>query len=288
MAREGAVLRAEVLALLERRPSLLAAEERRRKLRQLQRRGMGLTLKFSLLVSALVVLVVAGVAGVLVWQIGSIERIILAKGLEGRATLLIDSAAARAAAAMQGGSSGYAALSGIPDSVSAMGEEALYLTITGPADAKRPGALTTEAAVDRDYLWATSDKLLVERSFEPGWEKPDDEDLPYEEVDRMASKLNAVASQQLNSILAEELRLDTEVKERAKSLGADPSPDELKAYTAMLLELAKVQEDGRKALLALVKEPGRDWSGSPARVRYRQTGGRIPFLPPHLSRLTGT
>jgi len=61
-AREGTVLKAEVQALLEGRPALITVEETERRLKALRRRGIGLRVKFSFLVSMLAVIIVAGVS----------------------------------------------------------------------------------------------------------------------------------------------------------------------------------------------------------------------------------
>ena len=260
VTREGAMLRAEVLALLEGRPPLLAAEDRARKIRALERRGIGLAVKFSLLVSLLAIVIVAGVSVSLGVQMISRERRILADELVARANLLIDSAAARAVTPLRAGSLGYAAIANIPASVSLMTGEALYLTVTGPGDPMRPGALPEETSTDRDYLLASNDPAWTSFAVTPGREPFGEGAVSSERVRSLATALNADVGDRLRAALDDVRIRSDEVERRAASLGSDPGEAELASYYALLGEYAKVQADARASLLEIAKEPGRSGS----------------------------
>jgi serine phosphatase RsbU (regulator of sigma subunit) len=254
-AREGATLKAEVVALLEGRPPLLTVEETERKVRELRRRGIGLRLKFSLLVSVLAILIVGGIAVALGRQMISHERRILAEELQNRSGLLLDSAAARAAASLRvGAAAGSTAVSAIPASVSAMPGEARYLTITGPSD---PPA---DDPADRDYLWATNDPSWPASSFEAGRLPLNDTDLTREHAARIATDLNAAVSSELKDMLAEAERLRAESERLLRVSLATKAPADAKAYEEAEQQHAKVRSDIRARILDLAAQPSHSGS----------------------------
>jgi serine phosphatase RsbU (regulator of sigma subunit) len=260
-AREGAMLKAEVLALLEGRPALITVEETERKIKALQRRGIGLSLKFSFLVSVLVTLIVAGVAVALGWQMITHERQTLADELVKRSNLLLDSAAARAATPLRSGAAGFATVSNIPASIRAMQEEELhearYLTITGPSV---PAAADP---VDRDYLWATNDPSWPEGSFEPARRRISDEVLDRGKVVQIAAELNADASAKLKELLETNSRLSAESDLLAKiAIGKNATAADDAAYKAKAQEYAQVQAEGRRRINEIAKDEKANRSGS--------------------------
>ena len=80
-------------------------------MRSRTRRGAGLVLKFSLLMIALVVVIVAGVAVPLMLRMVPREQQMLAEGLRNRAGILLESVALRAAFPVTAGTSGYVTVS---------------------------------------------------------------------------------------------------------------------------------------------------------------------------------
>lgn len=282
-AREGGVIGAEVRALLDGRPSHLAVEDARRKLRRLRRRGLGLSLKFSLLVSALTILVVAGVAVPLSLQMMRREQRILAVELQNRANLLIDAAAARAAAPLRAEADGITAVSNIPPSISAMPGEARYLTITGP---RLPAA--ADDAADRDYLWATNDPSWPAGSFNPAVLPLDAADLTTADASRIAADLNAAVAAALADDLraAEALKAESE-RLLAISLTATATEADVKAYEAKAQEETRKRNEIRRKILDLATRDGRAGSippFDPARLEneytfYRPIADYVPGGP---------
>lgn len=258
-AREGAVVASEVRALLDGRPSRLALEDARRKLRKLNRRGIGLSLKFSLLVSVLTVLVVAGVAVPLSLQMMRREQRILAVELQNRANLLLDASAARAAAPLRAAAGGFAAAANIPSSISAMPGEARYLTITGP---RVPAA--ADDAADRDYLWATNDPSWPAGSYDPAILPLDAADLTAAEASRITKELNAAVAATLADDLraAEALKAESE-RLLAISLLATATDAQVKAYEAKAQEETRKRNEIRRKILDLATRDGRAGSIPP-------------------------
>jgi hypothetical protein len=94
-------------------------------MRSKTRPGAGLVLKFSLLMIALVVVIVAGVAVPLLLRMVPREQRLLAEGLRNRAGILLESVALRAASPITAGTTGYVTVSSLPAEISAMPREAL-------------------------------------------------------------------------------------------------------------------------------------------------------------------
>ncbi len=169
--REGAMLREEVTALIERRSSAFWVE-RKREMQELRRKGMGLRLKYTMLMVVLVILIILIVSIPLSYQMIGRQQATLADGLKQRSELLIGSLAASAenqlALYYQESTTAVADMGLVPDSISAMGEEALWATITGPGDKDRQ---------NKDYIWATNDAewIAAHADYVPGTEKPTDD-----------------------------------------------------------------------------------------------------------------
>ncbi len=272
-AREGTMLRGEVLALIEGRPSLRTVEEAERRIRRLRRRGIGLRLKFSFLVSVLAILIVVGLAVPLGMQMVKRERLILAEELKNRSSLLLDSVAERAVSPLRPGSSGVATVSSIPASIDAMPGEALFLTVTGPSDP--PAADPT----DLDYIWATNDPSWPEGSFVPGRVQLADADLPRETVARFASELNAEVATTLADQLTDAARLKVESDRLLDaSRAATATAEDVQAYEAMGLRYAETRNELRSQIRKLATQG--DWSGSKPEFEPDRLQGQYLFYRP--------
>jgi hypothetical protein len=173
IAREGALVTEEVLALVEGRPSA-AWEERKRKMQELKRKGAGLRLKFTMLVVVLVIIVVLIVAVPLGFQMTNNQRAALASGLSKQSEILIGSLTSAAMSSIKEGDQGYASVATVPASRLAM-SEAIYATITGPSP---DPAANANPDVPRDYVWASDVKkwkdLRDSGGFKPATRQEDD------------------------------------------------------------------------------------------------------------------
>ena len=252
VTREGAMLQGEVRALIEGRPSPLSIEDAELKIRALRRRGVGLRLKFSLLVSVLATIIVAVLAVPLGLQMISRERGILAEELQSRAHLLLDSAAARAVSPLRAGVAGLATIRNIPSTINAMPREALYLTITGPADA--PAA----DPADRDFLWASNDPSWPQVSFVPGRRRIEDVELAGDAVRKIAIDLNAEAAASLQSQLDEYRTLLARSRELARTaVAANATDADRAAAQAAQADLRNLSDAARKTVLDFAVKAGR-------------------------------
>ena len=247
VAQEGAQIRSEVLALLEGRPSA-AWEERKTRMKELQRRGVGLRVKFTLLMVVLVTIIVLIVSVPLGVQMIGQQSQSLADGLEKRTRLLIGTIAASSEAEIRkttanGGDIGIAS---VPDIIKPMAE-AVFTTITGPADAVR---FPNTAA--RDFVWASNSDSWKKRkaagTFEVAMEA---------ESDSLASSIVPALQKRINDAapvaLAAELDDWQKARDRLQELSGIPNrtarqQTELQGILAGLSKKVAAIDNGLKTL----------------------------------------
>ncbi len=235
VAQEGAQIRGEVLALLEGRPSA-AWEERKTRMKELQRRGVGLRLKFTLLMVVLVTIIVLIVSVPLGVQMIGQQSQSLADGLEKRTQLLIGTIAASAEAEIRKGTAngGDVGIGTVPDIIKPM-EEARYTTITGPAD-----PLRFPDTPARDFVWASNSdewkKRKAEGLFQVAMEQENDA-LSATIVPQLQKRINDAAPR----ALVAELDDWQKARDRYQQLDAKRyrTPQEQAEYASILKDLPK-------------------------------------------------
>ncbi len=149
LAGQMRAARQEAIALMGGTP--MPETERKKAAENAIRRGSGLTAQFAMTISLLVIFIVLLVSIPLGAQMLGTQSEILARGLEQRARVLLESAA-------QGGKSYLPArnileLSLLPNQASAIAE-ARYLTITG---------FGTGNATNPDVVWASNDQDILKK-----------------------------------------------------------------------------------------------------------------------------
>jgi hypothetical protein len=185
-------------------------------------------------------------------QMISREQRILAEELQGRANLLLDSAAARAVSPLRAGAAGLATIRNIPATINTMSQEMKYLTITGPSDPP------SDDPADRDFIWASNDPAWPAAGFVPGRLRIGDSELTIDTVRRIATDLNAEATASLKDQLEEyrtKLARSQELARRAVATGATTA-DRAAAQSAQT-ELLTLSDNARKTVLKLATAPGR-------------------------------
>ena len=150
LAGEGRMLREEVMAIIEGRESTM---KKRQELAVAARRGMGLRLKFTLLMTILVLLIVLMLSLFLGFYMVVNQRTALQEGLQNQLRLLSSSIAQGAeeplAAALRGEGGIVELSSDLPQQIDQM-DEVTYVVITGPG----------QRVSDRehiDYVWGSKD-----------------------------------------------------------------------------------------------------------------------------------
>jgi hypothetical protein len=167
LAMEGAHLRAEVLALLEGKPTpgWKAREERNRRMQDLKKKGAGLRLKFTLLMVVLVTMVVLIVSVPLGYQMINRQSVSLASGMQSEAGILLDALAASAETQIFNSidavtrNDAYVVMKEIPKLRVAM-TAATYTTITGPNPERNAGLKPVDP---KDFVLASDQKLFADQ-----------------------------------------------------------------------------------------------------------------------------
>jgi hypothetical protein len=208
VVREGAELRLDALALLEGKP--MPTQERERAVKAAIRKGSGLTAKFITTISFLVLFVVALVSIPIGLQTIQSQSEILAKGLEQRVRVLLESAA-------QGGRSylpvrNQLELATLPNQAQAL-DEALYLTISGYGLTRR---------TEPDIVWASNDPDILKKidgsELRFGESALKDELSP--QLSGIAAAIDEKAAAEVSAIAEELQRLQDEALSLATRLDA--------------------------------------------------------------------
>ncbi|MBN2874087.1 MAG: SpoIIE family protein phosphatase, partial [Spirochaetales bacterium] len=228
IAGELKAVRLEALAILEGTP--MPDTERQRAAKRAIRQGAGLTVKFTMTISLLVIFIVLLVSVPLGVQMLQTQSETLARGLEQRARVLLESAA-------QGGKSYLPArnvleLSLLPNQASAIAE-AQYLTITG---------FGSSATTNPDVVWASNDPAIADKiddpSLVPGSSVITDTLSPR--IATIADEINAKAQAEVGAIADALQQLQDEGRDLAARL------DE--ASQARLAQIAGSARDLEKTL----------------------------------------
>lgn len=151
VAREGRELRLEVQALIASEP--MPREQKEQRLEVMSRKRTSLRVKFSVFVVVLVVSVILALALILGNTALERQEQTLARGLEQRVEVLLDSVTTQAEDLLVSPADNRVDLATLSDQANVMAE-GLYVTITGPA---RDGS-------GFDAVWATSDDVLTTES----------------------------------------------------------------------------------------------------------------------------
>ncbi len=179
LALEGAAVNAQVIALLEGRPTV-QWQERKKRMQELKKKGIGLRLKFTLLMVVLVTLIVLIVSIPLGLIMVNRQQVSLTDGLQSSANILLGALASGATNQFRLNNQGLGgAVRDLP-SLRATMKEATYATITGRSftDAEI-NSFNVKPAVSgpgdgKDYVWASDQKRFVDelnaRTFTPAQE----------------------------------------------------------------------------------------------------------------------
>jgi HAMP domain-containing protein len=205
LMREGQVLKMEVRALIN--GEQLSVEKKEERLEKMRKRGMGLRLKFTLLVTTLVIGIVLMVAFPLGLFIIDTQRETLGDGLRERAVVMLESLTSGAKEYLPAADTRQLDLANLINQISAM-DEALYATITG---------LGLEDKTQYGYIWATNDPEIVGSGdegrqesdagiekistdeYEPGISRIDDEVSQY--TDDLREEINNAADEALGPLV---------------------------------------------------------------------------------------
>ncbi|MBA7649796.1 hypothetical protein ES703_57594 [subsurface metagenome] len=240
LAREGQILKGEIIAVLqgERRFLKRGILKREIRMRELERKGVGLRLKFTLLTMILVIITVLMVSIGLGIYMTKTQQKDLAEGLVQRTELFLGSLVSGSESNLPRGRDGLIELGLLVKQISVM-EEAVFATIAGAGE-NDPNNF--------DYVWATNDveirNKIAEQEYEPGQVRIEDEITPN--AKELEEKINIMALESVSphSIEAEQLLAqfreldinDPEYQSKLEELQAAYNA----AYTRMLDEMRTI------------------------------------------------
>ncbi|MDC7124329.1 MAG: sialidase family protein, partial [Spirochaetales bacterium] len=153
---EARVFKHQVTALIEGKD--ITDKEKEKRVAQMAKIRMGLRVKFILLFTILVLLVVAMISVPVTIMTLENQRKILATGLEDRAKVLLESITSGSRTFLP--SENIIELSTLPAQMSALGDDAVYVTITSSGK-------SSEENYDPDiydYVWVTNDKNISDKA----------------------------------------------------------------------------------------------------------------------------
>ncbi len=214
LVREGQVLRGEILAVIQGKAPVFIKEKR---MKELKRQGLGLRLKFTMLTTVLVILIVLIVSIPLSVFMIDTQRNIQAEGLFQRGEVILGSLASGAATNLPRGDAGRIDLGLLPRQISAM-EEAEFATIAG---------LRADDPDNFDYVWATNDPEISNKiggqNYRQGEVRIEDEISPM--AISLEKQINSQAREALATLAPEIDKLSVEARQLARQLAVTPNQD---------------------------------------------------------------
>jgi serine phosphatase RsbU (regulator of sigma subunit)/predicted PurR-regulated permease PerM len=255
IAQEGRELELEVKALIESQP--MPREQKQRRLEAMSRKRTSLRLKFSVFVVVLIVSVILALALILGNTALERQERTLARGLEQRVQVLLDSVTNQAEDLLTSPADNRVDLATLAQQADVMAE-GLYITITGPA---RDGA-------GFGAVWATSDPVLASEaeasgmvprnldteSFVPGESRLQD---PVAELrDELEEQINEEARTRLGDIPAQLAEVRRELTNLLRQGVAPDDPE--------LLDLDNTQRQLQQRQSQILQEVGSIFRSVPA------------------------
>ena len=243
LALEGAAVRTEVMALLAGRPNA-RWEERKKRMQALKRKGIGLRLKFTLLMVILVTMIVLIVSIPLGFQMVSRQRFSLVTGLQTSANILLGALASSAEAQIRLQDEGLGAAQDLLSLRSTM-DEAVYTTISGPDRNYRP-------TDPKDMVWASDEKRFDDElkagTLNRAAEKVDDQ-LGRTVIPALQKKVDSDGAAELSTLIDQYRALQGQGADLQKK--TDPaSKTQLAAIRTQLAAAAKQIDARAKELYA--------------------------------------
>ena len=203
LVTEAKTLQRQAVLLIE--GGSLTDEENEKRVAQMSKIRMGLRVKFALLMTILVMLIVAMISIPIAVLTTENQRNILASGLEDRAEVLLESITSGARTFLP--SENILELNTLPAQMSALGDDAVFVTITSTGN---PDSGDYDPAV-YDYVWATNDGELPQQAVRSiGQHRMDDQISKI--VPGLAAGINEQAAAKVGFIVEDIQRLNEQVE----------------------------------------------------------------------------
>ncbi len=245
LVTEAKTLKRQAVALIEGGP--LTIEEKEERIAQMSKIRMGLRVKFSLLMTILVLLIVAMISIPIAFITSGNQREILASGLEDRAEVLLESLASGARTFLP--AENIIELSTLPAQMSALGEDAVFVTLTSAGST----ASETYDPEKYDYVWATNDELLPEEAGAAGYYLMNDEIAGL--ADALRDSINEEAAAKVDGIVEEIKRLNTQVEPLVARFIQTGNAEDEEAINQIQDELRELDKELNNRLFQIGNRP---------------------------------
>jgi serine phosphatase RsbU (regulator of sigma subunit) len=234
----------------------IGAEEKAKRVAQMSKIRMGLRVKFVLMMTVLVLLIVAMISIPIAVITSDNQREILASGLEDRAEVLLESITSGARTFLP--AENILELNTLPAQMSALGDDAVFVTITGSG---APDSADYDAAV-YDYVWATNDGNLPEEAGRTAAVYLMDDEIAGIASD-LGAKINEQAGSRVGFIVEEIQRLNEQVEPLVASFIRTGDKEDEDAINQIQDELRKLDEE--------------------LNLRLYEIGNQVASYPPYIS-----
>ncbi len=244
IVKEGVHLKGEVQALFENRQ--LSYEKKKEKLATMKKRGMGLRIKFALLTTFLVLIIVLMVALPLSNYMIKTQQKNLTAGLQESTRVLIESINSGAEKFLPEEST--IELGRLPRQMKAA-EDARFITITGP---KLSSADNLESDF-YDYLWATNDPSIEEKVIVPDEEEAVQageftyergtvkvEDSVSTRISELKREINSQAEEKVGRLVERLSELQQQAREAAQRLMTGSDQDTAQLLTELQDQISEI------------------------------------------------
>ena len=239
LVTEARHLQQQAIALIEGGP--VTADERKKRVAQMSKIRMGLRFKFVLMITVLILLIVAMISIPVFIVTSRSQQEILASGLEDRAEVLIESIASGARTFLP--ADNILELSTLPSQMSALGEDAVFVTITSAGDPE----LDNYDSESYDYVWVTNDEQLpAEQVRTTGQYLMTDSIAGI--VPALRTSINEQAEAKVGFIVEEISRLNEQVNPLVESFIRTGNAEDEEAINQIQEELRSLDEELNKRL----------------------------------------
>jgi len=223
LAAEGRLLDLEVKALIT--GTTLPPQKKKEILRAMKLNIWGLRFKFAVFVVVLVVAVVVMVAYFLGTAALERQEDILARGLEQRVEVLLDSLVTQSSQLLDAPQQNTIELAGLTRQSQIM-DEVQYITITGSGP----------AATEFDHIWATNDPVILNYGVEDSDLAPEREIRP----DLSTEIYQPAGNSRIVDVISDEVpELEAQINERARALLGN-IPEQIDQFTDRISELVLI------------------------------------------------
>jgi len=238
LVAESRLLEMEVKALLAGAP--LPLQKKQERIRAMKRRGVGLRIKFAFFVVLLVVAVVVLVAFFLGSTALERQESTLARGLEQRVEVLLESLVTQSAQYLDNPQDNIIELAQLTRQTEVM-DEVLYLTVTGRG----------QEGTEFDYVWSTNDPAL-QTIGRPEYDEVirDRSILPGIDTGEFQARGQSRLQDPVSEVIPE---LEQEINRRARAELGD-IPRQIDDFTDRISELVLMDTPEAQAELAEIDE----------------------------------